>query len=346
MTADSQAIHIDIHDASLRDGQHAVGHRLGSEAMRAYAAAIDDTGVATVEVGHGNGLAASSLLVGQAALSDRDMLAAVRPVLRHAKLGVFFLPGWARIVDLDMAIGEGAEIVRVAAHCTEGNVTHRYLGYAAKVGLTAHGILLMSHMTSPERLVQIGREMVDAGAQAVGIFDSAGHYLPSDVTVRIGALATALPVPIIFHAHDNLGLSVANSLAAAQAGARTIDACALGFGAGAGNTRIEQLVPVLRRAGFHTGFDLYRLLEAVRVAQKSLVAQPPTADEASIVGGLAGVFSGFKQKVLAAAEQHDIDARDLLFELGRKKAVAGQEDLIEPLAIALAAAARKRKKVG
>lgn len=342
MTAQTdQPSRIALHDASLRDGQHAVRHQLTAEAMRAYAEAIDATGVSVVEVGHGNGLAASSLLVGQAALPDREMLAAVRPVLRRAKLGVFLLPGWARIADLDMAIGEGAEVVRVAAHCTEGNVTHRYLNYAAKVGLTPQGILLMSHMTSPNRLVQAGREMVEAGAQAVGIFDSSGHYLPRDVTERVGTLADALPVPIIFHGHDNLGLGVANSLAAAEAGARIVDACGLGFGAGAGNARIEQVVPILHQAGFETGIELYPLFAATRVAAQVLTSRPPVSEEISIVSGLAGVFSGFKQKVLEAADQHDIDARDLFFELGRRKAVAGQEDLIDQTAIAMAAQARK-----
>lgn len=333
---------IALHDPSLRDGQHAVRHQLTAQAMAAYAEAIDATGVSVVEVGHGNGLAASSLQVGLAALGDREMLQAVRPRLRRAKLGVFFLPGWARIADLDMAVGEGAQVVRVAAHCTEADVTFRYLEHAAKAGASAQGILLMSHMASPATLANAGREMVDAGAQAVGIFDSSGYFLPRDVTERIGALVAAVPVPVIFHGHDNLGLAVANSLAAAEAGARIVDACGLGFGAGAGNARIEQVVPVLHRAGFETGIELYPLFSATRVAADVLIPRPPQADEISIVSGLAGVFSGFKQKVLEAAGRHDIDARDLFFELGRRKAVAGQEDLIDQTARTMAGQRQNR----
>jgi 4-hydroxy 2-oxovalerate aldolase len=327
---------VSLHDASLRDGQHAVRHQLCAEAMAAYATAIDATGVSTVEVGHGNGLAASSLQVGRATLSDRDMLRAVRPCLKSARLGVFFLPGWARISDIEMALDEGAEVIRVSAHCTEPDLTFRYLEFAAKAGMQAHGILLMSHMATPDQLARAARGMADAGATATGIFDSSGHFLPSQVTERIGMMAAAVKLPIIFHAHDNLGLAVANSLAAAQAGARIIDACALGFGAGAGNGRIEQIVPVLERAGFETGIELYSLLAAVGVARQVLTASAPEADEISIVSGLAGVFSGFKGKVIDAAERHGIDPRDLFFELGRRKAVAGQEDLIEIAAKALA----------
>lgn len=320
---------VTLHDASLRDGQHAVRHQLSSQAMSAYASAIDATGVSVVEVGHGNGLAASSLQVGLAALTDQEMLRAVRPCLKRARLGIFFLPGWARITDLDMAIGEGVDVVRIAAHCTEANVTFRYLGHAAKAGLFTQGILLMSHMATPAQLAAAARDMVEAGAQAVGMFDSAGSYLPGDVEERVGALAAAVDVPVIFHAHDNLGLAVANSLAAAQAGAQIIDACALGFGAGAGNGRIEQVVPVLNRAGFETGIELYPLFEAIRVAQEVLTRAPPHSDELSIVSGLGGVFSGFKTKVLEASRRHGVDPRDLFFELGRRKAVAGQEDLID-----------------
>lgn len=327
--------HVAIHDASLRDGQHAVRHQLGAEAMAAYAIAIDATGVAVVEIGHGNGLAASSLQVGRAALSDRDMLRAVRPCLKRARLGVFFLPGWARIADLEMARDEGADVVRVCAHCTEPDLTFRYLAHAAKAGMEAQGILLMSHMATPKELADAARNMVEAGAQAVGIFDSSGYYLPAEVTERIGAIAAAVEVPLIFHAHNNLGLAVANSLAAAQAGARIIDACGLGFGAGAGNGRMEQIVPVLERAGFTTGIELYPLFSAMGIARKVLTPTPPQADEISIVSGLAGVFSGFKVKVIEAAERHNVDPRDLFFELGRRKALAGQEDLIEIVAKAM-----------
>ena len=193
----------------------------------------------------------------------------------------------------------------------------------------------MSHMASPERLAEECRQMVGFGATAVGIMDSSGHYLPEDVSERIAAIAAAVDVPVIFHGHNNLGMSVANSVAAVRAGATVIDACARGFGAGAGNTQLEVVVPVLERYGWGTGVDLYALLDAADLAERELMPQPPTIDSVGIVSGLAGVFSGFKARVYDIANQQQVDPRDIFFELGRRQAVAGQEDLIIDVAIEL-----------
>lgn len=327
-----------IHDPTLRDGQHAIRHQLSHDQLRRYAAAADAARIPVVEVGHGNGLGASSLQVGRAALTDDEMLTAVREQLSHSKLGVFMLPGWGTTRDLKEAINHGADVVRIGAHCTEGDTMERYLGFLRDAEVEAQGVLVMSHMAEPGRLAQECRRLVDYGASAVGILDSSGHYLPEDVTERIAAIAAAVDVPIIFHGHNNLGMAVANSVAAARAGAEIIDACARGFGAGAGNAQLEVVVPVLERSGFTTGIDLYALLDAADLAERELMPKPPTIDSVGIVSGLSGVFSGFKNPVLDTAKREQVDPRDIFFELGRRQAVAGQEDLI----VDVAADLRKR----
>jgi 4-hydroxy 2-oxovalerate aldolase len=329
---------IQIHDPTLRDGHHAVRHNLGQDQLRAYARAADAARVPVVEVGHGNGLGASSLQVGQARLSDDEMLSVVREELTNSKLGVFLLPGWATIRDINTALAHGADLVRIGTHCTEGSLAERHLGFLREQGVEAHGVLMMSHMASPGRLAEECARLVGFGATGVGILDSAGHYLPADVTERIQAIRAAVDVPVMFHGHNNLGLAVANSIAAAEAGADILDACARGFGAGAGNTQLEVLVPVLERLGYQTGIDLYRLLDAADIAERELMPAPPTIDSASIVSGLAGVFSGFKNRVLDISAREDVDPRDVFFELGRRQAVAGQEDLIVDVALALSGA--------
>jgi 4-hydroxy 2-oxovalerate aldolase len=255
--------------------------------------------------------------------------------LTTSKLGVFLLPGWATIRDIEKAIAHGADVVRVGTHCTEGNLAERHLGFLRDRGVEAHGVLLMSHMATPERLAQECARLVGFGATGVGILDSSGHYLPADVTERIEAIRAAVDVPVMFHGHNNLGMAVANSIAAAEAGADILDACARGFGAGAGNTQLEVLVPVLERLGFRTGIDLYRLLDAADVAERELMPAPPTIDSVAVVSGLAGVFSGFKNRVLDISAREGVDPRDVFFELGRLQAVAGQEDLIVDVALAL-----------
>ncbi|MBD0672849.1 4-hydroxy-2-oxovalerate aldolase [Streptomyces sp. CBMA156] len=319
-----------LHDPTLRDGHHAVRHQLDADQLRAYARAADRAGVPVVEVGHGNGLGASSLQLGRARLSDDEMLTAVREELRNSRMAVFMAPGWGTGKDLRNAVKRGADVVRIAAHCSQADVAERHLGLLGDLGVEAQAVLLMSHMVSPEMLAEQCALLVAYGAHAVGIMDSAGHYLPADVTARITAIVDAVgEVPVIFHGHNNLGMAVANSVAAVEAGARVIDGCARGFGAGAGNTQLEVLAAVLERTGHPTGIDLSALLNAADIAQAQLMPAPPTIDSISVVSGLAGVFSGFRLPVLEASQDAGVDPVEVFFELGRRQVIAGQEDQIQ-----------------
>ncbi|MEU2428423.1 4-hydroxy-2-oxovalerate aldolase [Streptomyces sp. NPDC007861] len=329
-----------LHDATLRDGQHAVGHQLDADQLRAYATAANAAGVPVVEVGHGNGLGASSLQIGRARLDDATMLATAREALTSSRMGVFMAPGWGTSHDLAAAVHHGADVVRIAAHCTEADVTERHLGVVRGLGAEAQGVLLMSHMTRPGELAKQCALMVKFGAQAVGIMDSAGHYLPTDVSERVSAIANAVDVPVIFHGHNNLGLAVANSLAAVDAGASVIDATARGFGAGAGNTQLEVLVAVLERRDVTTGIGLREVLAAADVAADRLMKAPPSIDSIAVASGLAGVFSGFRRPVLQTASAEGVDPIDLFLALGERQVVAGQEDLIGDVARQLKAANR------
>ncbi|MEV6048687.1 4-hydroxy-2-oxovalerate aldolase [Streptomyces xanthochromogenes] len=329
-----------IHDPTLRDGHHAVGHQLDADQLRAYATAANAAGIPVVEVGHGNGLGASSLQIGRALLDDATMLTTVRQALTSSRMGVFMAPGWGTSQDLTTAVRCGADVVRIAAHCTEADVTERHLGAARDLGAEAQGVLLMSHMTGPGQLAEQCALMVTYGAQAVGIMDSAGHYLPADVTERVQAIAAAVNVPVIFHGHNNLGLAVANSLAAVDAGACVIDATARGFGAGAGNTQLEALVAVLERHGHSTGIGLREILAAADVAADRLMKEAPSIDSVAVASGMAGVFSGFKRPVLESARAEGLDPVELFLALGERQVVAGQEDLIGDVARQLKAATR------
>ncbi len=220
--------------------------------------------------------------------------------------------------------------MRIAAHCSQADVAERHLGVLGDLRVESQAVLLMSHMVSPGELAEQCALLVAYGARAVGIMDSAGHYLPADVTKRITAIVDAVAgVPVIFHGHNNLGMAVANSVAAVEAGARVIDGCARGFGAGAGNTQLEVLAAVLERMGHPTGIDLSALLHAADIAQAQLMPAPPTIDSVSVVSGLAGVFSGFRLPVLEAAELAGVDPVEVFFELGRRQVIAGQEDQIQ-----------------
>lgn len=325
-----------LSDATLRDGSHALFHKLTKEHIAAYASAADAAGIPIVEVGHGNGLGASSLQVGLSLLDDRTMLETARQNLSSSRLGIHIIPGFATINnDLRYAFEYGVDVVRVASHCTEADITERHISFTRDQGKEAYGVLMMSHMVNKEILLDESLKMQGYGAEAVIIMDSAGAYLPGDVKERIAHLVAGLKIPVGFHAHNNLGMGVANSIAAVEAGAQIIDGAARAFGAGAGNAQLEVLVAVFERLGIETGVDLYKALDAADIVEQQIMEVTPYISSTSLVSGLSGVFSGFARHVSLAAKEYEVDPRDIFFELGARKVVGGQEDKIVEVAMEL-----------
>lgn len=324
-----------LYDVTLRDGSHAIRHQLTKEHITTYATMAEQAGVAIVEVGHGIGLGASSLQIGKSLLSDEEMLSTARECLNKSLLGIHVVPGYATAKDISKAIICGVDVIRIAAQCTEADTTEQHISYVREKGRRVYGGLMMAHMLSPEMLVQEALKMESYGAEGITILDSAGSFLPEDVTERIKLLTASLKIPVGFHAHNNLGMAIANSLAAVKAGAHIIDGSICGFGGGAGNASIELLAAVFSLGGFETGVDLYKLLDAADSAEK-LFHVLPKITSSSIVSGMSGVVSVFSKPVARAAEIYNIDPRDIYFELGKRGAIAGQEDLIIEVAQQLA----------
>lgn len=130
-------------DATLRDGSHAVKHQLSKELIASYCEAMDDAGMYTIIVGHGNGLGASSLQVGVSALSDSEMLKTAREHLNRTRLGVYMIPGFGTIRDnLDPALEMGVELFKIGCHCTEANVTRQHIEYISSAGKEVYGVLM------------------------------------------------------------------------------------------------------------------------------------------------------------------------------------------------------------
>ncbi|QJD82892.1 4-hydroxy-2-oxovalerate aldolase [Cohnella herbarum] len=324
-----------ISDPTLRDGSHAIHHRLTVEQISAYTRMAEEASIPIVEVGHGNGLGASSLQLGESLVSDKQMLEVCREHLKRTKLGIHVIPGFATIKkDLNNAIDIGVDVIRVASHCTEADVTQRHIEHCRTREREVYGVLMMSHMAPASILIAEAKKMQSYGAQGIIIMDSAGAYLPEEVKEKMKALVSSLDIPVGFHAHNNLGMAIANSVAAIEEGATILDATMKGFGAGAGNAQLEVLIAVLQLTGYETGIDLYRLLDASDVAEQNFITVP-TISSSSIVSGMAGVFSGFAKPVERIAKQYNLDPKDIYFELGKRKVVAGQEDLILEVAVSL-----------
>lgn len=328
-----------ISDASLRDGNHAIAHQLSADQIGKYCKLADAAGIPIVEVGHGNGIGASSLQLGESKTPDVEALTVARANLKTSKLSVHVIPGFATIEkDLRRALEIGVDVVRVASHCTEADLTERHIAFVREQGRTVFGVLMMSHMISPALLAEQAKKMESYGAEGFLFMDSAGHYLPRDVAERVKVLTGELSIPVGFHAHNNLGMAIANSVAAVDAGASMLDGCSRGFGAGAGNAQLEVLVAVLEKLGVQTNVNFYKCLDLGDFAEKELMKVVPTISSASIVSGLAGVFSGFMKPVVRIAKEYELDPRDIFFELGRRGIIAGQEDIIIEVAADLAKA--------
>jgi 4-hydroxy 2-oxovalerate aldolase len=323
-------------DSTLRDGSHALSHKLSAAQIRDYCRAIDGSGLHVVIVGHGNGLGASSLQVGLSDLSDKEMLTIARKELKKTKLGVFFIPGFGTIKDdIGPALDIGVDVVCVAIHCTEADVTRQHIEYVSKRGKEVYGVLMMSHMASKEILLEEARKMQDYGAMGVIIMDSAGASTPEMVAEKVKLLSDNLNIKVGFHAHNNLSLGVSNSYTAIRNGATIIDGTIRGFGAGAGNAQLEALAGLLLKEKIPTGLNLYQLMDASENVVSKMMESPLEISSVSLVSGIAGVFSGFKNHVLKAAKRFDVDPRDIFLELGRRKMVAGQEDFIVDVAMYL-----------
>lgn len=324
-------------DSTLRDGSHAVGHQLTAANIQEYCRQIDAAGIYTVIVGHGNGLGASSLQVGLSALPDGQMLKTARKELKNTRLGAFLIPGFGTIKDdLEPALDNGVDLFCVAIHCTEADVTRQHIEYLRKKDKETYGILMMYHMAPKERLLEEALKMQEYGAQGVILMDSAGASTPEMVSGTISHLAQNLQIKLGFHAHNNLGLAIANSLIAIQNGCLIIDGTLRGFGAGAGNCQLEVLAGLLSKMGISTGLDLYKMMDTSDNLVSRMMARPQEISSVSLISGIAGVFSGFASHVKKAAERFGVDPRDIFMELGRRKMVAGQEDFIVDVAMYLA----------
>jgi 4-hydroxy 2-oxovalerate aldolase len=326
-------------DTTLRDGSHAHRHQYTVAEARAIARALDEAGVYGIEVAHGDGLGGSSLQYGFSRVDELELIRAVREEVRRAKVAALLLPGIGTRKELREA---GIQMVRIATQCTEADISEQHFGMAKEMGLIAVGFLMMSHMRPPEFLAEQARLMESYGADVVYIVDSAGAMLPQDAYARVKALKGALTrAQVGFHAHNNLGLAIGNTLAALAAGADWVDGTLRGYGAGAGNAATEVLAAVLDKAGLNPGLDVFKLLDAAEYVMGPILHFQPYPDRDSIAIGYAGVYSTFLLHAKRIGKEFGVDPLAILLELGRRQAVAGQEDWILRVALEL-----KEKEAG
>jgi 4-hydroxy-2-oxovalerate/4-hydroxy-2-oxohexanoate aldolase len=333
---------ITVHDMCLRDGMHPMQHQISVEQMVTVAKAMDAAGVPLIEVTHGDGLGGTSVNYGFPAASDQEYLTAVCKEMNNTRVSALLLPGIGTVDHLKMAVDCGISTIRVATHCSEADVSEQHIGMASQIqGLDTVGFLMMAHMIEPEELVEQLLLMESYGANCVYITDSAGYMLPDDVTARVEMARREIKAEteLGFHGHHNLAMGIANSLAAVAAGANRIDGSMAGLGAGAGNTPLEVFIAVCDRMGIETGVDIFQAMDIAEDLIVPMMDQIVRVDRDALTLGYAGVYSSFLLFAKRSAEKYNLSSRDILLELGRRRTVGGQEDMIEDLALDMAKAA-------
>ena len=327
---------MNLFDNTLRDGGNVVGHGFSKELTASIIGGLLDCGIQDIEMGNCKGLGAYKLLGAANAPSDEEYFEVLKPYLPQGRIGMFLLAKCADEDNIKRAAAAGLNFLRVGANASDGAGSVKAVEMVKKAGLICRYSLMKAYVSTPEELAAEAEMLQNAGVDKITIMDSAGTMFPKEAAAYVTALKEKVTIPVGFHGHSNLGLSQANALAAAEAGADEIDCGLLGMARSAGNCTTELAAATLKKKGYLKGVDLYKLLDYL---DKELIPAMRAYDYHAAVNptdlilGLSGCHSNYLGMFKKVADEENVPLLKLIADVSAIDRKNPAETLIRETAV-------------
>lgn len=330
---------LSLMDCTLRDGANVVGKGFDDGITRIVLDILTQSGVPVIELGNAGGIGAYEVAGFTNALTDREYLELAKPYLHKGNLGMFLNAKRYREQYIDMAAEGGLAFLRCGADAGDWKIAEEPIRAIKGRGMKAFYSAMKSYLLPPEKLAEEACRLADLGLDEFTIMDSAGTMLPDDVARATEACAKAVQIPVAFHGHNNLGLSVANAVAAFQSGAQILDCGLMGMARSAGNVPTEVATAVMQKYGQLADVNLYAMLDGINdrllpeMEKRGHVAPITPYD---LVLGVAGAHSSFGKAFKSVAEKKRVSLYRLIVEVSRQNPQNPDERLMCEVADRLA----------
>ncbi|HZJ88599.1 MAG TPA: hypothetical protein VFC80_05535 [Sphaerochaeta sp.] len=324
-----------LFDCTLRDGANVIGNGFDANQTTMMLEGLIAANIKTIEMGNCLGVGAYDANNSIAPLTDREYLALVKPYLLEAEIGMFIGVKNVNEETVALAADSGLHFLRLGANAGDGADSVEKIKLIKAAGLKCRYAAMKGYIISAQELAEEAKLLYAAGLDGLTIMDSAGTMTPTMVESYVGALVDAVPIPIGFHGHNNLGLSVANGLAAAKAGAKEIDCGLLGMARSAGNCATELIVAALQMQGDLMDVEMLKLLHFLDdelIPEMARYDYHPPVAPIDLVYGFAGCHSSFASLFATVAEEQQVDLYQLIIEVSKEDRKAPSRELIEAIA--------------